>query len=134
MANIGDRGVGHTYRMLLKALIEATDHDQYDVAVVFHEPAALNDALEMLAALIRPLRGFGAVRFTQRLVVFGNQSEIRFYTPSLQPRGLRINSLYVDQSWYLASKTMEEERWLKELRSLENKFGVQRGLDPKASA
>jgi hypothetical protein len=134
MVDIGDHGVGHTYRMLLKALIEATDNDQYDVAVVFHGSVELNYALQMLAALIRPLGGFGVVRFTQRLAVFGNHSEIRFYTPALYPRGLRIHSLHVDESWYYAQKTEEEERWLKELRSIENKFGVQRGVDPKASA
>lgn len=132
------RPTGATYRMLLKAVLEAISHDSFDVAIVVPNHAVAMHCLEMLKPIVTPLRDFASIRYTRELATFQNSSEIRFHMPEQDYRGLRVNLLLVDESYYNhmpKDSTGERwEAWLKGLRDIENRYGVQTPLDTKGPA
>lgn len=121
------RPTGATYKMLLKAVLEAIDHDSFDVAVVVPNHGVAMYCLEMLKPVVTPLRDFVRIRFTQQIVMFNNHSEIRFYIPEREYRGMHVSLLCIDESYYRLAPTGEEGarwlRWLKGLRQIENRYG-----------
>lgn len=124
---------GSTYRMLLKAVVAASDHDRFAVAIVVPNQAVAMHCLEMMNPITAPLREFARIKFTHREVGFANGSLIRFWCPEQDYRGFEINMLLVDNSWHFHTNSVWET-WLKRMRDLENRNQVRKGLDPQASA
>lgn len=134
MADI-NRGTGNTYRMLLKAILVASDHSHYDVAIAVHSGDMAVHALHMVRAITAPLQDFVRVRWQNRLVQFNNGSDIQFYTPRAEFRGLRIHMVMVDEAWYSVRDFTDRDReWLRDLQASVQPYSIQAGLDPAPSA
>lgn len=128
------RRTGRTYRMLLKALIAATDNASYSIAIAVPNHAVALNCMEMLGAMTRPLQGFAKLQFTQETVTFDNGSAIHFYMPEQPILGEIINWLGIDESFYSLATGERSYRWLKELQGIENRYKVQGRVDPAGSA
>lgn len=125
------RGTGQTYKLLLKAVLAATDHDNFLAVLVAPNHAIVLNALEQLATITRPLGGFAQVSFVRHRATFINGSGIQFLVPAENFIGLRPNLVLVDESWYRLNPNPLAAKWLDELRNLENRYGVQTGVDSK---
>lgn len=120
--------------MLLKALIAATDNASYSVAIAVPNHAVALSCMEMLGAMTRPLRGFAKLQFVQEAVMFDNGSDIRFHMPEQNLRGVTVNWLGIDESFYSLATGEQSYKWLKELQAIENRYRVTKGVDPAIKA
>lgn len=122
------RPTGATYKMLLKAVLEAIDHDSFDVAVVVPNRAVMMQCIQMLTPITAPLRDFVQIKYSNQLALFNNGSAITFRVPEQQIM-IKINLLMVDESWYHNPCAQDDRslKWIKGLRQIENQFGSNRG-------
>lgn len=123
------RPTGATYKLLLKAILAATGHDNFDVAVVVPNHAVKMRCMQMVHSITLPLHDFVHVRYHSSggVIAFNNGSEIRFYVPEQEFRGQPINMLLVDESWYSLVSQNSAHEWVRRLRQHEQPHGVRKG-------
>lgn len=96
-----DRGVGQTYRLMLRAVMFCSERPNFHCLIIFGSRPALNHALEQARMIITPLQGFALVSHSFNTVSFHNGSEVRLVVPDNieRLRGYRINDFALDNSF-----------------------------------
>lgn len=117
---------GQSYRTALRAVLVATGHDNYDVAIAVPNHAVAIRMMHLIRAITNPIMDFAKARWTNHIMVFGNGSEIRIHIAGVPFEGLRVNLLLIDESWYRLVIDNYEHEWLKRLRQQEQPHSVQR--------
>lgn len=125
---------GQSYRLALRAVLEATGHDDYDVAIAVPNHAVAMQIMHLIRSITNPIADFAKMRWLNHIMVFNNQSEIRVHVAGVPFDGLRVNLLLVDESWYRLVTDNYEHDWLKKLRQQEQPNSVQKPLDTGTGA
>lgn len=127
---------GQSYRLALRAVLEATGRDYFDVAIAVPNHAVAIRIMHLIRAITNPIIDFAKTKWVANLVVFNNGSKIRIHTAGVPFDGLRVNLLLVDESWYrlVGATDMHKHEWLKLLRLQEQPNNVPRTLDSHGSA
>lgn len=104
---------GYTYRMLLRAVLYASENSDHNTVILMHNDVHAKVAVQYMCCIVRPIGGFAKVVPVSKTIELGNRSKIWVYSINDDPnklRGIKINRAFYDNP-LIESNNANTNRW-----------------------